>query len=819
MGTKQGLLRYDGSHFKLYTTEQGLPDNEVFNIIEDNKERIWLVTYNANISYIKNNIIYNNENDPFIRKINIKNKNKTYLHATMLNTDGSILFYHQPKDTIIEIKEDTCYFISPPAYQLGINETSWGYIKYRDGTYGMVTSKGIINFDRSGKVLKYTRTPVDRFTMADRLNQSIFLINGQLLNADLVPISFRYQQQFNNNQYTIPCYINGVLRIATPSGLYEANGQSSYNFMKPTAAIAGALNDTWTGTLESGIYNQLNDAFSYPKKFIANTTYYMFPDHLLTTPQPVKMGNYQYTLGKYQVNLLNKNKSEVAFNDSTNKIISVTCDHNRGQLLVCGLKYTYKVKDHQVFKISTLNDFKRIVAVNGGYLAMDPKALYYLDQNSRIKASWPRPNILNVLNVNDSLCLIVNRNYLELVLLKDKKLVPKGIFKSNFITFPILSASLHRNELQLQTEHTTYKFLWNGITAYPIRLDADRLSINSKVTTGKNIALPYGKNHLVDLNLSHIDHVYGDCQYEYILYTGEERSRDWITSSKEQITLLLNNPGKYTLMIRARSSNNTHSNTLTYHFTIPRPLWLHPLSLAIISIIVSGIVFYLIYRVQKRKKERLLNEKERELRFFQSELRSLNALMNPHFTFNALNSIQFLINDQQNESAQKYLGTFAGLLRRNLHNLQNEFISLEEEIELIQSYLKLEQMRMKDNFSYSIQCDQAIDLSCILVPPLLVQPLVENAVIHGVAQYRNKEGIIKIAITSNENRCCISVMDNGAETPELNLQKSFGLKNITERIQQINSRYGKKYTLSITERYRSEHTTWTRLNIMLEGLT
>lgn len=816
MGTKQGLLRYDGAHFKLFTTDHGLPDNEVFNIIEDNRERLWLVTYNANITYIKNNIIYNNENDTFIRQINTNNKNKTYLHATMLNADHSILFYHHPKGEIIEVKEDTSYSIAPPAYELDIAEIFWAFIKYQDGIYGMVTSRGIVNFNRSGQVLKRIQAPIDRYAMAHRFNQSIFFINRQLLNADLAPIpAFQSKQQFANNQYTIPCYVNGVLKIATPSGLYEANGQSSYNSRKPTAAIDGTLNDTWTGTMGFGVYNQLEDVFSCTKQFIPDSPYYMFPDHLLTTPKAVKMGNYRYTLAKYKVSLLTSKGSEVAFNDSTNKIISVTCDHKRGQLLVCGIKYTYRVKDHQAVRIKTARDFKRMIAINEGYLAMDNKELHYLDPAFSLKASWTRPNILNVLNINDSLCLVVNRNYLELILLKDHKLIPKGIFKSNFITTPTLSASLRNDELYVATEHTVYKFLWDGTTAYPIRLDEDLLKINKEVITGKDITLAYGTHHLVDLSLSHIDHIYGDSQYEYILYTDGKQQPDWITTSKEQITLLLNNPGKYTLMIRARSSNNTLSNTVTYHFSIPKPFWLHSLFLVGITLALSGIIFYTIYHIQKKKKERLLNAKEIELRFFQSELRSLNALMNPHFTFNALNSIQFLINDQQNESAQKYLGTFAGLLRRNLHNLQNEFISLEEEIELIQSYLKLEQMRMKDNFSYSIHYDQEIDLSGILIPPLLIQPLVENAVIHGVCQYTNKEGIIKITITSNGTGYCISVMDNGAETPELNLHKSFGLKNITERIN--NSRYHKKYALSITERYLSDGITWTRLDIILEG--
>lgn len=817
LGTDRGLLRFDGSKFKLYTTQDGLPDNEVLNLIEDNQGRIWIGTYHHNIVYTKNNIIYNNDNSVFVRKINKRSEKKSYLQPTRLNIDSSILFYYNGIDTIVEVKNDSCYLIPNPVYNFEATEGFFGFIKYTDATYGMITSKGILNFDRSGKTLRYDKFAIAQFGMARHPAQSIYYINGKLLDARLDTLTtFRDTERLNGKGYFIISYINGALKISRPSGLYAANGQSSYHAMKPTVAIEGTLNDSWVGTLGFGVYNELGDVYSRVQRFVPDAQVYQFTDQLLTTPQVVKMGRFKYIISKYRTDFLLNGYSEVALRDSTNKIVSVTCDHLKEQILVCGLKYAYRVKDNKALKIKSTKDLKRMIATGKGYLAMDTRSLLGLDTDFNIKASWARPNILNVLNVNDSLCLIVNKNFLELILFKDLQIVTKGIFKSNFISSPILSASLKDNELHLQTEHTAYKFLWNGVTSYPIRLDIDQLSINKKVFTEKSISLPYGKQYLADLNLSHIDYMYGDCQYEYRFCTDDEQA-EWVTASKEQISLLLNNPGDYTLMIRARSSNNTLSNTITYHFSIPTPFWRHSLFLVGITAIVSGAVFYAFYCIQKKQKERQLRHKELELRFFQSELRSLNALMNPHFTFNALNSIQFLINDRQNELAQKYLSTFARLLRRNLHNLESECVSLEDELELIKGYLKLEQMRMKHNFHYSIYIEPDIKLSGIQIPPLLIQPLVENAVLHGIAKYTHQEGRIKITITSKGNSYCISVMDNGAEAPELNLQKSFGLKNIIQRIEQINSRYNKRYKLSVTPRYPDDQITWTRLDIILEG--
>src|SRR5690606_32243903 len=145
--------------------------------------------------------------------------------------------------------------------------------------------------------------------------------------------------------------------------------------------------------------------------------------------------------------------------------------------------FAYQIKDNQATKIKASQHFKRIIAVADGYMAIDTKELFHLDKDFNIKASWPRPNILNLLNINDSLFLSINRNYIELLTLRGQEMTIKGTLKSNFITEQILYAVLQGNELMLQAEETVYKFSLSKVRPYPILLEADQLKINKNIFT------------------------------------------------------------------------------------------------------------------------------------------------------------------------------------------------------------------------------------------------------------------------------------------------------------------------------------------------
>jgi LytS/YehU family sensor histidine kinase len=143
------------------------------------------------------------------------------------------------------------------------------------------------------------------------------------------------------------------------------------------------------------------------------------------------------------------------------------------------------------------------------------------------------------------------------------------------------------------------------------------------------------------------------------------------------------------------------------------------------------------------------------------EVKALRAQMNPHFIFNAMNSIQHFTLQNDTDNANKYISKFSKLLRLVLHHTQHSKISLEDEIELLHLYLALEGLRMGADFSYHIIVDEEIDAEAIRIPGMIIQPFVENAIVHGLMGKKgSKELMITFTMPSDFYLLC-EIKDNG----------------------------------------------------------
>jgi len=162
---------------------------------------------------------------------------------------------------------------------------------------------------------------------------------------------------------------------------------------------------------------------------------------------------------------------------------------------------------------------------------------------------------------------------------------------------------------------------------------------------------------------------------------------------------------------------------------------------------------------QKKRNEELELQKTNQ-RFKDLETAALRAQMNPHFIFNCLGSIQQFINEHDTESASKYLANFARLVRLALHSSVDGKHSLQDEIDMLDNYLGLERLRFGEKFTYEIQADPALDKEDIYLPPLLIQPFVENALLHGMKN-KTEGGKINVCFNLHEKGINASVSDNG----------------------------------------------------------
>ena len=155
--------------------------------------------------------------------------------------------------------------------------------------------------------------------------------------------------------------------------------------------------------------------------------------------------------------------------------------------------------------------------------------------------------------------------------------------------------------------------------------------------------------------------------------------------------------------------------------------------------------------------------------------------MNPHFIFNCLNSIQSFIIDNQKDKAMDYLSRFAKLIRQNLNASIDETVALDIEISMLTNYLELERMRFDYSFNYSIDLSNIVSPEEISVPPMMIQPYVENAIIHGMKR-KNGDGMIQITFAKNDNQIHIHIKDNGdgMKYKRDRIHRSLGM-SITER--------------------------------------
>jgi len=218
------------------------------------------------------------------------------------------------------------------------------------------------------------------------------------------------------------------------------------------------------------------------------------------------------------------------------------------------------------------------------------------------------------------------------------------------------------------------------------------------------------------------------------------------------------------------------------------------LLVSILTALIIGLIIWK-WRVRQRFRQEEQTRKLREL-----ELTAIRSQMNPHFLFNALNSVQNLVQQNKGREAHLYLSDFAGLIRKVLNNSEKEEVSLAEELEMIEQYLNLEKLRF--DFEFKLSVSKEIDSHNTLVPSMLLQPFVENAVIHGL-QSKDGNKQLKVEIAKSESGIKVTIEDNGigreAAKQITKAKNGKGTKLMKERLEILQEKQGEKYSLQIVD--------------------
>lgn len=178
-----------------------------------------------------------------------------------------------------------------------------------------------------------------------------------------------------------------------------------------------------------------------------------------------------------------------------------------------------------------------------------------------------------------------------------------------------------------------------------------------------------------------------------------------------------------------------------------------------LAFILLSIVLVIWFVYKNYKKQQTINQQKLQYQKVITEQKMLRLQMNPHFIFNSLNSIQSFISSEQSYEAEKYLARFAKLIRGILENSRENLISLDKEIEVLELYLSLEQLRFENRFSYKINIDEKLEQDFTSIPPMLVQPFAENAILHGLKN--KKDGKLNINFLEKDDSLICEIDDNG----------------------------------------------------------
>jgi ligand-binding sensor domain-containing protein len=249
----------------------------------------------------------------------------------------------------------------------------------------------------------------------------------------------------------------------------------------------------------------------------------------------------------------------------------------------------------------------------------------------------------------------------------------------------------------------------------------------------------------------------------------------------ERRELELNNlsPGKYTLNAFAVNNDNKKSAIpVTVNFEIKKPFWQTWLFIIGSFLLLVAIVLFIVNKIINRieKKEREKTRVNKLLAEYQ--MSALRAQMNPHFIFNCINSIQRYVLTNKPEEAYNYLAKFSKLIRLVLNYAEENLISLAQEIEIVELYTMLEQLRFENKFRFSIEVSEDVDENDIMVPVMIMQPYIENAIWHGLMNLeKGKQGEIKIKISLEGEILKVVIGDNGVGLKQAALLSKKGHKS------------------------------------------
>ncbi|MDG1527847.1 MAG: histidine kinase [Polaribacter sp.] len=827
-----GIARFDGNDFVVFSQKEGLLSNFSNSLFIKN-DSLFIGTNNGLSIKIKN--LFTNYKTPKVNKI-VWLDNKMYLatnqgiyqfktnYVTPIKIDLKI-----DLSNVLDIKYKNSFYWIKTSNKIWKLKALIEKIKLKESTineFDLVfsTQKNSINSIETGALMKVSSHKI----LIDKQQNKWLLTNGNGVYKSTFS-SFEHFDKADNKAIKEVTAIhknnNKIWFTDTNRNLFKIDRLGIQfvrkNNFKTTSITSDKNNNLWFSSQNKGIYifrkktdslvssefkiERLYSKNGLPNDHIQNII--IQNDAVWLTTKSVGVIKLEYNFQQNFVKNINRfNKS----NGIKNTQITTTLLHKNK------IWYGTQIGDLGFISNNKVTHYSRFINQNTTItnLVFSNNQLYIGTlENGVWKTSISKLNAPKQINNG----YLSSKSSNQLLFDKKKQLwfgSEKGVDKIEFYNNKISKSTFYNTNDGFSGIETTkntsiedeFGNIWfgtkNGITKYTPnenqktvykptihfeKIEVSNQSVDSIQKQFKKSVLELSPNqNNISFNFKTID-INQPKRIEYQLTLNEIKSK-W--SSNNAINLANQSPGKYTFSVKSRNASKIESESISFIFFIDKPL--HQKTWFIVSIICFFVfVLFLFISIYLKRKEQENQQKIKKItlenHLVTLEQKALQLQMNPHFIFNVLNGIKAYGNNGNTKELNTTISQFATLLRSLLQNSRKEEISLFEEIETLKNYLDLER-KMNASFEYQIRVDtQDISVEEILIPPMLVQPFVENSIKHGFT----KNGKISIEFSSKNNYLYCAIIDNGIGYEQSKKVKtndnhsSIALKVTKERIENL----------------------------------
>jgi ligand-binding sensor domain-containing protein len=363
---------------------------------------------------------------------------------------------------------------------------------------------------------------------------------------------------------------------------------------------------------------------------------------------------------------------------------------------------------------------------------------------------------------------------------------------------------------------------WN-IHSLPINNQNPIVYFNRLVSGGKELSVENNKINLpssakeISIDFSAISIVMGNRTKFY--YKILPRQKEWVATTERTLSLAAITSGKFTLLIKAVNSDGIESEVKQITISVAFPFWKTGWFKILCVLIIAGTIYaFAKWRgntIRKEEKNKAIFKSQ----MAEMEMKALRSQMNPHFIFNCINSIDGLIQSNDKYSATVYLNKFAKLIRNILDSSKQNTVTLAKDLDTLKLYIELEQLRHENKFTAEIKADDALLQDDYKVPPLIIQPFAENAILHGIRYRPDNNGKLSISVIKQNDFLKYSIEDNGVgrntfKSPEQKEKISYGIDMSNERVKLFNNE--EKASVLIIDLLDNGKPAGTRVEVLLK---